>query len=152
MTLQAFACAPFISRQYTEAAVIDKREAFEQLEASVLLLRRLLKDDEYARVTAGGGDALRREIGFVGTGSPLFSIDKALTVLRDEAMDPVEYGEEFERFSYALRMADNDAYSANFVEFSAAKATPAGYFKSAKNELRQAYASLANLFDLIPPQ
>lgn len=101
-------------------------------------------------MVAGGGDSLRRELGFVGTTSPLFSIDKALMAVSEDAEDPVEFGERMDDFLLALRAADADAYSANFVTFSSAKGSPEGYFKSARKELNRARDDLDAIVSLLP--
>jgi len=124
----------------------EARPERQKVEEALGVLRDLTTDDaKFQEVVAGGGDNLRRQLGTVGQASPLFGIEKTLVALMAEVEDEVDYNENYERFVIALRAADADAYSANFVEFSAAKATPEGYFRSARRELKVACASLANI-------
>lgn len=142
---------PALTRRYAlllPLAIAPVQDSRKQVDAAFVILKDLAEDDgRYATVIAGGGDSLRRELGFVGSASPLVAIDKALTSLMPE--DEGDYNEEFERFILALRAADADAYSANFVEFSAAKATPQQYFNSARRELRIAKKALAEMIHLL---
>ena len=58
---------------------------------------------------------MRRELGTVGTSSPLFQLNKAVRVLQDEASDPIEWGENSEELLLSLGRADSMAYSSNFA-------------------------------------
>lgn len=82
-------------------------------------------------VANGGGDNVRRYLGTVGFSSSLYGISKVLKELQDEADDIVEYTENMNEFDAYLRAADTACYSANFVEFSAAKTKPEAFFKDA---------------------
>jgi len=88
--------------------------------------------DNYDEICKGGGDAVRRYLGTVGTESAMFGISKVLKQLRNECDDIVEYSESMEEFNYFLGAADTAVYSANFVEFSAAKTKPEKFFADAK--------------------
>lgn len=132
----------------TSTWAIDKTTARAQLTASRDKLDRVLA--HYDAIIAGGGDALRRELGFVGTSSSLLMIDRALLALSDDATDVAQYSEQQEDLLLALRAADADAYSSNFVGYSSAKGTPAGYFKSARKELVRALADLDGVLSLLP--
>ena len=96
-------------------------------------LSTLLSD--YPQISAKGGDEIRRYLGIVGTTSPLFSINKTFADLRDSADDIVEFTEAATDFDRALRGADGQAYSSNFVEFSASKGTKEDYYASAKVDI-----------------
>ena len=96
--------------------------------------RRTVDDliENYDEISKGGGDAVRRYLGTVGTDSALFGILRVLKELRSECDDIVEYSESMDEFDYYLRAADTALYSANFVEFSAAKTKPEKFFADAK--------------------
>ena len=79
----------------------------------------------------GGGDNVRRYLGTVGVTSAMYGITKVMKRLQDEADDIVEYTESMNEFDYSLRAADTACYSANFVEFSAAKTKPKAFFEDA---------------------
>ena len=146
--LSPVACAPFLV--VSRVSALEPVAARRQVDASLAILTWLVTDDAaFQSVVAGGGDNLRRELGFVGTGSPLFSIDKPLLFFMGDVADSGEYNERYEQFILALRAADADAYSANFIEFSASKGTPAGYFKSARKELKVAQESLAAMANML---
>ena len=57
---------------------------------------------DWDTLSSGGGDAVRRELGTVGTSSPLFQLNKAVRVLQDEASDPIEWGENSEELLLSL--------------------------------------------------
>jgi len=82
-------------------------------------------------VAQGGGDNVRRYLGTVGMTSNMYGIMKVLKRLQEEADDIVEYTETMNEFDYSLRAADTACYSANFVEFSAAKTKPEKFFEDA---------------------
>ena len=50
---------------------------------------------------------MRRELGTVGTSSPLFQLNKAVRVLQDEASDPIEWGENSEELLLSFGRADS---------------------------------------------
>ena len=58
---------------------------------------------------------MRRELGTVGTSSPLFQLNKAVRLLQDEASDPIEWGENPDELLLSLGRADSMAYSSNFA-------------------------------------
>ncbi|CAN0296735.1 unnamed protein product, partial [Hapterophycus canaliculatus] len=70
------------------------------------------------------GDAIRRLIGTVGVSSPLSSIRKAFTSIRDAEeesqgdIDVIAYVEAYMEVLTALGDAENDLYSANFADYS----------------------------------
>lgn len=84
-------------------------------------------------ISKDGGDNIRRYLGTVGTTSALYGITKVMRELQEEANDIVEFTENMNDFEYWLRAADTAAYSANFVEFSAAKTKPEEFYQDAKN-------------------
>lgn len=93
--------------------------------------------DNYDEISRGGGDNVRRYLGTVGTTSALYGIQKVLKELKSEAEDIAEFMEDVEEFDYYLRAADAAAYSAIFVEYSAASTTPKQYFEDARKAIRQ---------------
>lgn len=88
-------------------------------------------------VKNGGGDNVRRYLGTVGFTSGMYGISKVMKELQKEAKDIVEYTENMNEFDAALRGADTACYSANFVEFSAAKTRPEAFFDDARVEIEQ---------------
>lgn len=82
-------------------------------------------------IAQGGGDNIRRYLGTVGTTSGLYGIAKVLKELQQEADDIFEYTENMNDFDAALIAADMNAYSSNFVEFSAAKTRPEKFYEDA---------------------
>jgi len=93
-------------------------------------------------VTSGGGDNVRRYLGTVGVTSGLYGITKVLKELQEEADDIVMYTENMNDFDYFLRAADTACYSANFVEFSAAKTKPEKFFEDAKSDVQNMKTAL----------
>ena len=91
--------------------------------------------DNYDEIAKGGGDNVRRYLGTVGTTSALYGIGKVVKELQDLADDIVEYTESMNDFDYSLRAADTAVYSANFVEYSAAKTKPEKFFEDAKYQI-----------------
>jgi hypothetical protein len=91
--------------------------------------------DNYEEIAKGGGDNVRRYLGTVGVTSGLYGINRVLKTLQDEARDVIEYTENLNEFDYALRAADTAVYSANFVEYSAAKTKPEKFFEDAGIEI-----------------
>lgn len=103
-------------------------------------------------ITKGGGDAIRKELGTANFGtdtSPLFQIDKAFKVLREnDDVDLIEFTEQSEEFSNVLAQADTMAYSANFAGGSGKPTPPKVYIDKAKKEvegLQQISKSLSSL-------
>lgn len=105
-----------------------------QWKAAVTTIDRLL-DDWDAYVARGGGDAIRTALGTQGITSPLFQIDKALRVLRDDAEDIVEFTEQTDEFLLTLSRADSMAYSANFAGGSGKPTPPAVYIERSRKEV-----------------
>ena len=104
----------------------EQEKALKQWQDSVATIDNLL--DNWDPVSSGGGsqkevgisgDAIRKELGTANFGadvSPLFKIDKAFKVLRDnDDIDLVEFTELTEEFAEVLASADSQAYSANFA-------------------------------------
>ncbi|CBJ28405.1 conserved unknown protein [Ectocarpus siliculosus] len=86
------------------------------------------------------GDAIRRLIGTIGVSSPLSSIRKAFTSIRDaeEAsqgdIDVIEYVEAYMEVLTALGDAENDLYSANFADYSGGGGTKGSQFIAKANK------------------
>jgi hypothetical protein len=118
----------------TAATIITSEAAQIQWKQSETVIDDLLKNWPTV-VAQGGGDGIRREIGTVGTTSPLFQIDKALRALREEAEDLIEFTDQTEEFQLALSRADSMAYSANFAGGSGKPTPPAFYIEKSRNEV-----------------
>jgi hypothetical protein len=118
----------------TAATIITSEAAQIQWKQSETVIDDLLQNWPTV-VAQGGGDGIRREIGTVGTTSPLFQIDKALRVLREEAEDLIEFTDQTEEFQLALSRADSMAYSANFAGGSGKPTPPAVYIEKSRNEV-----------------
>lgn len=105
--------------------------------------RALVTVDDLAQnwstIAAGGGDAVRAQLGTQGTASALFQIDKVLKVLRDEDTVPdfVAFQEKADEFQLALSRANSMAYSANFAGGSGKPTPPAVYLEKSKNEVAE---------------
>ena len=84
---------------------ISVDDARSQWAAACKATDRLLSD--WDTLSSGGGDAVRRELGTVGTSSPLFQLNKAVRVLQEEASDPIEWGENSEELLLSLGRADS---------------------------------------------
>ena len=119
---------------FSEGKALGALDAKARLEESRKTLQYLL--DNYEEICKGGGDNVRRYLGMVGTTSAVYGITKVMKELQDEADDIVEYTENMNDFEYYLRAADTAVYSANFVEFSSAKATPQQFFDTAKGDIK----------------
>ena len=127
----AITTSSFTSILYPEVAsaieyTTEQQKALKQWQDSVATIDNLL--DNWDPVSSGGGsqkevgisgDAIRKELGTANFGkdvSPLFKIDKAFKVLRDnDDIDLVEFTELTEEFAEVLASADSQAYSANFA-------------------------------------
>ena len=129
-------CAHAVMMEQPKAKIFTAGEALgvEKAKARFQEARKLLDDliENYDDISKGGGDAVRRYLGTVGTDSALFGIMRVLKELQSECDDVVEYSESMEEFDYYLRAADTAVYSANFVEYSAAKTKPEKFFADAK--------------------
>lgn len=88
--------------------------ARDQLVAAAAALEGLLTNYD-AVVKRGGGDEVRRMLGKVGTGSPLFELRKKCLELAPIAEDPDEFIAALEEFTLALSSADGNAYSSVFA-------------------------------------
>lgn len=107
----------------------DQEKALKQWKSSVATIDNLLENwDKGDNTSSGGGsqkevgisgDAIRKELGTANFGkdvSPLFQIDKAFKVLREnDDIDLAEFTELSEEFAEVLASADSMAYSANFA-------------------------------------
>mmetsp|Transcript_14285 Transcript_14285/g.18017 ORF Transcript_14285/g.18017 Transcript_14285/m.18017 type:complete len:208 (+) Transcript_14285:80-703(+) len=125
-----------LSVEHATAAtnVISPEVARNQWKQSQTTIENLLQN--WSGIAAqGGGDGIRRELGTVGVTSPLFQIDKALKVLRDEAEDLIEFTDQAEEFQLALSRADSMAYSANFAGGSGKPTPPAVYIEKSRKEV-----------------
>jgi hypothetical protein len=91
----------------------------------------------YDDISKEGGDNVRRYLGTVGTTSPMYGITKVVKELQEESNDAIEFIENASEFDYYLRAADTAVYSANFVEYSAAKTPPSKFFADAKADCIQ---------------
>lgn len=111
------------------AFAVSSEAAKDQWTKSVSVVDKLLRN------WPTGGDAIRVELGTQGTTSPLFQIDKAIKVLREETDDIVEFTELAEEFQLTLSRADSMAYSANFAGGSGKPTPPAVYIEKAKKEV-----------------
>jgi hypothetical protein len=96
-------------------------------------------------VASGGGDNVRRYLETFGFTYSLYGISKLLKELQDEAEDIVEYTENMNEFDAYLRAADTACYSANFVEFSAAKTRPEAFFKDAFGDVQKMKEYMNNM-------
>lgn len=117
-------------------------------EAAIARFQRARGDLDYlvhnfdTIVSNGGGDNVRRYLGTVGVTSGLYGITKVLKELQEEADDIVTFTESMNDFDYYLRSADTACYSANFVEFSAAKTKPEKFFEDAKRDTQNMKVTL----------
>jgi hypothetical protein len=148
---------PNISIQQASAAMMEqpKEKFFEigvTLSADIAKARfqdarRTVVDlvNNYDSIIKDGGDNVRRYLGTVGTTSAMYGIEKVLKDLQNEANDIVAYTENMDDFVYYLRAADTAVYSANFVEFSAAKTKPEKFFDDAKSDCKNILLHMDNM-------
>ena len=133
------------ARTFAAGEKLGKDAAIERFRKAQADLDYLIQN--YDTIVAnGGGDNVRRYLGTVGFTSGLYGITKVLKELQEEAADIVEYTENMNEFDYFLRAADTSCYSANFVEFSAAKTKPEKFFEDAKKDahnMREALDKMA---------
>ena len=118
------------AKVFKAGIALGKEAAIERFKLGRKDLKYLL--DNYSSITPDGGDGVRRYLGTVGVSSGLYGITKVLKELQDEAEDIVEYTESMNDFNAYLSAADTACYSANFVEFSAAKTKPEKFLDDAK--------------------
>lgn len=97
----------------------------ERIAASVRTLRSLTSNfEEVAKVRRGASlddsfdaDAVRRELGFVGTSSPLYGIEAALRRACDSDRDgDIEVAELRTDFGRSLQLSSDMAYAAIFAD------------------------------------
>eukprot|EP00816_Leptocylindrus_hargravesii_P006674 CAMPEP_0196809608 /NCGR_PEP_ID=MMETSP1362-20130617/9528_1 /TAXON_ID=163516 /ORGANISM="Leptocylindrus danicus, Strain CCMP1856" /LENGTH=215 /DNA_ID=CAMNT_0042184341 /DNA_START=1 /DNA_END=648 /DNA_ORIENTATION=- len=124
-----------VIKLFNSGQALGKELAIERFMLARDDLNYLLKN--YGEISAGGGDSVRRYLGTVGVTSGLYGITKVLKELQNEADDFVEYTENMNEFDAYLRQADTSCYSANFVEFSAAKTKPEKFLDDAKSDAEQ---------------
>lgn len=131
---QGWAHAAMMEQPKAKVFTAGEALGVEKAKARFQEARKILDDliENYDDISKGGGDAVRRYLGTVGTDSALFGIMRVLKELQNECDDVVEYSESMEEFDYYLRAADTAVYSANFVEYSAAKTKPEKFFADAK--------------------
>ena len=154
---------PYICVQQTSAVMMEQpKEKFFEIgvtlsadiaKARFQVARRTVADliENYDSIIKDGGDNVRRYLGTVGTTSAMYGIERVLKDLQDEANDIVAYTEAMDEFVYFLRAADTAVYSANFVEFSAAKTKPEKFYDDAKVDCKnilQQMDKMANELDL----
>lgn len=153
------ACAvlPTFSSQKASAAMMEqpKDKFFEiGITLSVDVAKARFQDarhtmvdlmKNYDSISKLGGDNVRRYLGTVGTASAMYGIEKVLKDLQNEANDIVVYTENMDDFTYYLRAADTAVYSANFVEFSAAKTKPEKFFDDAKSDCKNLLLHMNNM-------
>jgi hypothetical protein len=119
------------------AATLTPETALQQWKDSVKTIDNLC--DNWDTISKAGGDAIRKELGTANFGtspSPLFQIDKAFKVLRNnDDFDVMELTEQAEELSNALARADTMAYSSNFAGGSGKPTPPQVYIDKAKKEV-----------------
>ena len=151
-TLLAAPALPLLAPKQSTATQLTTHQtqnSLDQLNDATKTLNHLLENfDDIAK--KDGGDGIRRLLGTVGTTSPLYRIQTALRVLAEDSSDPETFVETLERALTELQGADNDAYSSNFVTYSAAKATPEDYWSRSKagvTRLRMELETLQRLME-----
>mmetsp|Transcript_11096 Transcript_11096/g.17114 ORF Transcript_11096/g.17114 Transcript_11096/m.17114 type:complete len:205 (-) Transcript_11096:457-1071(-) len=127
----AFLTSITTSSSVAQAAVSTFDAANDQWKQSVNVIDKMLNNWESYKT----GDSIRVELGTQGTSSPLFQIDKAFKVLRDDAEDIIEFTETSDEFLLTLARADSMAYSANFAGGSGKPTPPEVYIEKAKKEV-----------------
>lgn len=123
-----------LSLSVPPAFAISPNDARKQLDAAISVTDNLIA--EWDAIASGGGDAIRRELGTVGTDSPFFQISKAVKALQNDASDPVAFAEASEEFLLGLGRADSMAYSANFAGGSGKPTPPKVYIDKSKLEVK----------------
>ena len=101
--------------------------------------------DNYAEISASGGDNVRRYLGTVGVTGYMYGITKVLKDLRDEAEDIVEFQETLNEFEAYLYQAEGAAYQSLFVEHSSSKGTPETFLATAKKDVVSMQKYMDNL-------
>jgi len=114
--------------------------------------------DNWEEVTkTNDGDAVRRYLGTVGSTSPLAKVRQALQAIQKSADLPDEIDTEVlltksEELLTALSGAENNAYSANFADYSGGGQLKGSQFiKKSKEEVLIAEAALRELVKILLP-
>jgi len=123
------------AKLFSDSAALGKDKALERFKIARNDLNYLL--EHFSVISEGGGDNIRRYLGTVGVTSGMYGIPRVMKELQEEANDIIEYTENMNDFDAYLRQADTSCYSANFVEFSAAKTKPEKFFQDAKSDAQQ---------------
>jgi hypothetical protein len=134
---------------FRAAAILDDvTKARSQLTSSEASLTALL--DRFDEVTASdGGNGVRRVLGKLGPTSPLFKVDKAVTlVARDMDFDDSGF-QLVDDFLGQLDAADGDAYSSIFVP-TGGGTTPEYWLGRSKKEVARARSTLRQILDISP--
>jgi len=136
---------------FAAAAALTPDAALQQWKDAVKTIDNLC--DNWDTISKGGGDNIRKELGtanFGTTASPLFQIDKAFKVLRDNPdVDLIELTEQAEELSNALARADTMAYSSNFAGGAGKPTPPAVYIEKAKKEVQEMQRIAKSLSDAL---
>ena len=128
-------------------SIAEAKDRFDAAKQDITYLQDHFDDI----IAQGGGDNVRRYLGTVGNTSGMYGIMKVLKRLQEEANDIVTYTESMNEFDYSLRAADTACYSANFVEFSAAKTKPKQFFEDALQETGRMLQSLDVMANELKP-
>lgn len=131
------------------ALATELEAARERVAAVAQKLEELANTETFAKVAAGGGDSIRRELGTVGTTSPLFDAEKAFKALAEEVEDPELYFETLEKLKEAVSNADADAYSSIFSMNSAAATPPQVYTDRSFKEVQDARSAVRQLLAML---
>ncbi|CAE7812846.1 rpoA, partial [Symbiodinium sp. CCMP2456] len=131
------------------ALATELEGARERVAAVAQKLEELANTETFAKVAAGGGDNIRRELGTVGTTSPLFDAEKAFKALAEEVEDPELYFETLEKLKEAVSNADADAYSSIFSMNSAAATPPQVYTDRSFKEVQDARSAVRQLLAML---
>ena len=130
------------------AALLTSEAANTQWKAATKTIDDLLENWE--TIAKGGGDAIRTQLGTQGITSPLFQMDKALKVLRDDAEDIIEFTEMSDEFLLTLSRADSMSYSANFAGGSGKPTPPAVYIENSRKEVLELQKIAKSLSSQLP--
>ena len=147
-----------LDTKWTPAGDPKKADSyFVQLRAGEDAIVGLLKNWGEATVASSGGldgDAVRRIVGTVGVGSPLFGIEKVLRTVGDdldsrEVVDLIEFTEQTDVFVRDLQDVDAMAYSAIFSDpsgnFGKSEQSSAAYLEKSRKAAERALASYREL-------
>ncbi len=103
--------------------------------------------DNYAEISQGGGDNVRRYLGTVGVTSRMYGMRKVLKELREEADDVIEFTETANDFEAYWNQAEGAAYQSLFAEHSSAKSTPESLLKLAKKDVQSMRKYMGDMAD-----